>query len=255
MFRAFRVVVLLLVLATVAQAAWLSRSRAAEWRSSLQVAVFPLVGDARPATAAYVARLEEARFDDIENFVEREARRWGITTLRPIEVSLGARIARLPPLPPAAAGPLDAIRFSLELRWWAWRNTPQHAPAPQIRLFVIFHDPDHAAEVPHSLGLEKGMIGVVHAFAGRDFDATNNVVIAHELLHTVGATDKYDPRTNQPKYPEGYAEPQREPLHPQPLTEIMGGRRALSPDEASMPDRLEESVVGPLTAREIGWLR
>ena len=31
----------------------------------------------------------------------------------------------------------------------------------------------------------------------------NNVVIAHELLHTVGATDKYDPVTDAPRIPDG----------------------------------------------------
>ena len=58
-------------------------------------------------------------------------------------------------------------------------------------------------------GLQKGLIGVVNAFASDEQAAQNNVVIAHELLHTVGATDKYDPRTNQPSHPDGYAEPDR----------------------------------------------
>jgi len=40
------------------------------------------------------------------------------------------------------------------------------------------------------------------------------VVIAHELLHTVGATDKYDPATNESSLPEGYAEPDKIPLFP-----------------------------------------
>ena len=37
----------------------------------------------------------------------------------------------------------------------------------------------------------------------------NNVIVAHEILHTFGATDKYDPATTQPRYPDGYAEPGR----------------------------------------------
>ena len=35
--------------------------------------------------------------------------------------------------------------------------------------------------------------------------------------------------------------------------EIMAGQRALSDHEQEMPDTLREVLVGPLTAREIGW--
>jgi hypothetical protein len=80
------------------------------------------------------------------------------------------------------------------------------------------------------------------------------VVIAHELLHVFGATDKYDPATNQPLVPQGLANPQARPLYPQRKAEIMGGRIALSPTEARMPSSLRASLVGPETAREIGWM-
>jgi hypothetical protein len=95
------------------------------------------------------------------------------------------------------------------------------------------------------------MIGVVHAFASRSQAAQNNVVIAHELLHTLGATDKYDPASNLPLHPEGYAEPDRRPLLPQTLAEIMAGRTPLSASEALMPDSVFDTVIGPATANEI----
>ena len=79
------------------------------------------------------------------------------------------------------------------------------------------------------------------------------MVIAHEILHTLGATDKYDPETLQPLFPQGYAEPERNPRFPQSRAEIMAGRRASSEREAEMPDSLDETVVGPQTAREIHW--
>jgi len=34
-------------------------------------------------------------------------------------------------------------------------------------------------------------------------------VIAHELLYTLNATDKYDLNTGLPIFPNGYAEPER----------------------------------------------
>ena len=50
------------------------------------------------------------------------------------------------------------------------------------------------------------------------------MVIAHELLHTLGASDKYDPQSLAPIFPDGYAEPDRQPSHPQRMAEIMAGR-------------------------------
>jgi hypothetical protein len=84
---------------------------------------------------------------------------------------------------------------------------------------------------------------------------SNNVVIAHELLHTVGATDKYDLASGEPLNPAGLADPDREPLYPQERAEIMAGRRALSAQESEMPHSLAGVVVGADTAREIRWSR
>jgi hypothetical protein len=96
------------------------------------------------------------------------------------------------------------------------------------------------------------MVGIVNAFANRRQTQINNVVIAHEFLHTLGATDKYDPGSGQPLYPSGYAEPERTPLVPQRYAEIMGGRIAESESEAMMPMSLSYVVIGLETAREIG---
>jgi hypothetical protein len=82
---------------------------------------------------------------------------------------------------------------------------------------------------------------------------SNDVVIAHELLHTLGATDKYDLATGLPSHPAGYAEPERAPLHPQSHAELMGGRIPLSGSRAETPESLRRVVIGPATAREIGW--
>jgi hypothetical protein len=95
------------------------------------------------------------------------------------------------------------------------------------------------------------MVGVVNGFAGRRYRGTNNVIIAHEFLHTLGATDKYSPVDGQPVGPDGLAEPDRNPLYPQRYAEIMGGRIALAEDDSTIPKSLKHAVIGPLTAREI----
>ena len=122
-------------------------------------------------------------------------------------------------------------------------------------LFVVYHDAKLTPMVPHSLGLQKGLIGVAHVFAAPEQSAENLVVIAHEVMHTVGATDKYDPATNLPVFPDGYADPQLAPLLPQSLAELMAGRIAVSSTEAQMPRGLGAVLVGHRTAAEIGWVR
>src|SRR6202050_4843903 len=77
-------------------------------------------------------------------------------------------------------------------------------------------------------GRQKALVGIVHAFAQRDMAGRNDIVIAHELLHTVGASDKYDLGSDAPLYPIGFADRDRQPLFPQAEAEIMAGRRALS---------------------------
>jgi hypothetical protein len=95
----------------------------------------------------------------------------------------------------------------------------------------------------------------VDAFAAPEMDGTNDVVIAHELLHTLQATDKYDPQTDAPSFPSGYGDPRQVPLYPQATAELMAGRRMLSPTRWEEPRNLDEVVVGPATAVEIRWLR
>jgi hypothetical protein len=118
---------------------------------------------------------------------------------------------------------------------------------------VLYHDPAISPAVPHSLGVQKGLFGVVHVFADADLHGSNETVIAHELLHTLGATDKYDLRTNQPAQPDGYAEPDRDPLYPQSFAELMGGRIPQSSTQSSTPESLQQVIVGAKTAGEIGW--
>lgn len=95
---------------------------------------------------------------------------------------------------------------------------------------------------------------MIQLFADRRHTLQNNVIVLHELLHTIGATDKYDPQTNLPVYPDGYAHPDRKPLHPQKRAEIMGGRIAISEIKAKIPSNLSQTLIGPKTAQEIGWV-
>lgn len=254
MWRILRISLLLLVLIAAVSTTWLDRTTTRDWQEPLWVGIYPLAADDDPSTMAYIAQLGRTPFVAIEEFFAAESRGYRVVP-QPIHIELYPRLAKLPPGLPAAAGPLRTAFWSLAMRWYAWRATSGVGRAPpNIRLFVLFHAPDRMATLPHSRGLAKGLLGVVHAYADRDHEGANNVVIAHELLHTLGATDKYDAATLLPRYPEGFAEPQRAPRFPQPLAEIMAGRRAVSPRDALMPDSLDDTVIGTATAREIAWV-
>jgi len=255
MFRALRIFVLLTVLVIVGGGTWLTKLRTTSWERPLRVAVFPIDADHSAGTGRYIRALTADTYQPVAEFMKQEAARYGLPLNAPVEMYVAPQIGRVPPPPPFGGNALQVILWSLQMRYWAWVNGKFDGPPPHARLFILYHDPERVTRVSHSLGLQKGLIGVVNAFASEGQAAENNVVIAHELLHTVGATDKYDARTNQPSFPDGYAEPEREPLLPQEYAEIMAGRMPISESEADMPRGLEQVLIGAKTAREINWLK
>lgn len=253
MWRTIRISCLLLILVLIAGTAIVDRQRTTGWRDTLWVGVFPVNGDGSDAAERYLTTLRADQFADIEAFFTREAEAYGVVIERPLRMVLEPPPAAPPPLPDPDAGIPARVAWSLRARYYTWRQAT--GSLADVRLFVLYHDPQRTTTVPDSLGMQKGLMGIVHAYAVTDMSATNNIVIAHELLHALGATDKYDPATGQPIFPQGYGEPDAEPRHPQQLAEIMAGRTALSPTRADMPASLADVVVGPVTASEINWLR
>lgn len=141
------------------------------------------------------------------------------------------------------------------MRWWASDITDaQDNPDPDVRIFVRYHAPQDEFVLENSVGMQKGMVGIVNAYSGRRYGGTNSVIIAHEFLHTLGATDKYDPVNGMPEFPLGFAEPELAPRYPQRLAEIMGGRIALSESDAVIPKSLKYATIGQTTAEEIRLL-
>jgi hypothetical protein len=101
---------------------------------------------------------------------------------------------------------------------------------------------------------QGGTVGTVHIDLDEGMVDYGLFVITHELMHTLGATDKYD-AAGHILAPMGLAEPERAPLYPQRYAEIMTRGRAIDAFTEAPPERLSELAVGPATAREIGWLR
>lgn len=252
MWKAIRIGVLLLILLVVAVNTWLSQSRSTDWNDSLWVKIYPINADGTAATARYIGTLDTADFAEIEAFLTREAARHGRPVDRPVRIELGRPIAEQPPRVADSPGMLDVMLWSLKMRWWVGSVTgDQDDIAPDVRMFVRYHQPEGRLTLEDSVGVQKGMFGIVNAYTGRRHSGRNNVIIAHEFFHTIGATDKYELGTGQPLAPDGLAEPERQPLYPQRYAEIMGGRIALAADDAVIPKNLDFARIGPLTAREI----
>ena len=256
MWRNIRILALLLVLGAVALEQWLERVHTQSWQQTLWVGVYPLNADGSRVAQSYIEALRREDFVAIETFFAREAHRYGVRVDEPVHVELYPQGRELPPELARGAGPLGIAWWSLRLRWYATHasTVPGRVPS-RIRLFVLYHDPAKLERAPDSHGMQKGLVGVVHAFATGAMTDANDIVIAHELLHTVGASDKYDLATGEPLNPIGYGDPAQQPLYPQAEAEIMAVRRALSPQESEMPRTLRSEVVGPATALEIRWTR
>ncbi len=253
MWKWIRVCLLLVILASVASAAWLNEYRISSWKESATIAIYPIIGDTSSRTSQYVKGLTAGDYTDIEQFFSDEAQRYHLSLPHPVQVRVYTGVSDVPPAPPLDERTLDVILWSLSLRYYAWQNS--HQGDGLIRVFVIFHDPKIMPAVPHSLGLKPGLIGVVHAFATPQMAGSNNVVISHEILHALGASDRYDLRTNLPLQPQGLGNPQQVPVYPQEYAEIMAGRRMLGPRAAETPLSLSQCLIGTRTAQEIHWLR
>lgn len=251
MLRRIRILLLLGVLVLTLGLTSLERYMVREWLAPLDVSLYPINGDGSQAAADYISALQAEEFTDINAFLIRETRRFGLKQAESMKLSLEPKMKDIPPAPPSDRSALKTMAWSLKLRWWNYRHSGQMWPQlGKIRVYVLYHESKPGETLPHSLGLQKGLIGVVHAFADPKQTAQNNIVIAHEILHTLGATDKYDAE-GRPIYPIGYAEPELPENIRRREAEIMAGRIALPDGRIVMPDSLEKCIIGSATAQEI----
>jgi len=192
MWRNIRLTVLVGILFFVATGAWLEQHRSTSWETTVRIGAFPVNGDGSTAAASYIAALDAAQLRPVSDFVAHEAHRYGVVIDEPIHMALYPALVSGPPLLDPKAGVFARLIWSLRLRYYRYKSTGTVSRSrPQIALFLVYHDPDLAPVLPHSLGLQRGLTGVVHLFATHAQDGQNAIVTVHELLHTFGATDKY----------------------------------------------------------------
>ncbi|MBL0716207.1 MAG: hypothetical protein JJV98_21180 [Desulfosarcina sp.] len=256
LFKTIRIAVLLFILLIVGLNTIMSGIWATNWDDTLWVGIYPINADESEMVDRYISRLDEDTFLPIADYFAAEAERYELPLAEPAKLLLAPEVRSIPPSPPKGDNPLAVMWWSLKMRWWVFRSdTFNEGPSPEIKIFVLYHGPDTVEMLENSLGIRKGMFGVVHAYADFGQQPKNQVVIAHEILHTLGASDKYDPATQQPIFPEGFANPDQSPPYPQQTAEIMGSRIPQTEHDASMPPSLDFTVIGNQTAREIKWVK
>lgn len=249
-----RVVLLLSVLFVILISTWMTEKRMSSWDRPILVTIYPIVADDTPATRKFVDHLDVQAFEEINRFMVAQSRPYGFTVTPAFRFQVARSSEALPPPVPGQFEPAAIGWWSLKMRWWAWmRDLEDDLVSPDIQMFVLYHSLDGNHEVGISVGMRKGRYGLVKAYALNSMNATNLIVFTHEMLHVLGATDKYVLSNGEPIFPGGYADPDRRPLFPQQRAEIMGGRIPINSFSSMMPDSLDQCKIGRQTAEEIGF--
>lgn len=253
-FKKLRIAVLLYILVFVTVGQLLDRWRARDWDRSLWVNVYPVNAAGSESTAKFIDSLPPDAYATVERYFDAQAEAYALPLEQPFRFLVAPQLDRQPPPIPDKPGMLSVIVWSLKMRWFVTRlGFSSDLPRPDITLFAIYHDADSEVILDRSTALQKGMIAVANLFGSSAARGTNQMIIAHELLHTLGATDKYDLSSGLPAFPIGYADPNQVPLYPQTRAEIMAGRVPVRDGEAHIAASLGQVTIGHATAFEIGW--
>lgn len=251
-WKIVRIMILLIVLASVAMNAW--RDKHQDWTQPIFVVLYPINADQSQVSQQYIQQLDIHHLQGMTEYLQQQAQQY---TSQPIQFyfRLGRQIQTLPPAVPAHGSVLDVMLWSLKFRYYAWKNQQDLGFKSSVSLFLTYYDPTQYPVLQHSTALENGRIGVVHLFSSPEQAAQNKIVITHELLHAFGAKDKYDLATGHPIYPQGYAHPQQQPLYPQKQAEIMAVAIPVTANKSKMAEELHQTLINQHTATEISWLK
>jgi hypothetical protein len=255
-FRRARLAVLLgLLFASIVWAAETEHRRRVrtQWERPIRVGVVLLAGDGAKVDANQWRR----GLATLSSRLDAEMRRWRGAGEPPFQLELVGpfRWGGAFPLSPPSDRFADRALHMLGL-WRVLRDMDGVAGVDRsswdVRLYVLgARVPGWDGSFAEGVGFQNGEIALVRGSAGGDISLPLQV-IGHELLHTVGASDKYDDGGHALE-PEGLVEPERTPRYPQSHAEWMVGEVPMSPGSGKPPSSLDDLGVGPATAREIGW--
>lgn len=253
--KRLRIFALLVVLACVALYAirdYRSRIARNNWDHTLEIAIV-LVDDGTVDRVA--VEMLRQRSQALADRLTLEAHRYAPDIPAPFHFTVKGPVlgAKAPPPPPS-----PSFFSNMQYAWSLSRYTGAidtlatlDADAYDSRIYVSLRNGNRGNAV-EGASQANGRVGTVDVELDRGMVDTALFVIAHELFHTLGATDKYDDKGHC-VVPDGLAEPDRAPLYPQAFAELMARNRAVGLGEESVPVSLDELAVGLTTAREIRW--
>lgn len=257
-FYYVRVAVLMAVFFAVAGWAWNDMRERAErntWVRPLHVGFVLL--RAGPVSEN-TGDLLRARMSDLQSHLEHEFQRWRQTTRVPFIFSVYGPLDITTPPPESHGEKLTDLAYFAYQQWRYLRDVDArvHVPRSELdsRIYVVLR-PANTGELQFVEGQSEqgGRVGVVGVQLDESMVDFALIVATHELMHTLGASDKYD-EMGHVLVPDGLAEPDRVPTFPQQYFEVMARNRPLSPELEEPPDALEELRIGRKTAQEIGWI-
>jgi hypothetical protein len=257
-FYRFRVATLLLILLGVLLYAGKDiRQRRArnEWMRSLEVAIV-LVRLGNPPAAA--AGAIKARVPALATRLGDEMRRYQPVAPRPFLFQAFGPVTADGP-PPATPGPEAGLSGAARYTYDLWRYLhdldAQAGLSPRdfdARIYVIMRPPGSEQNAIEGMGEQGGRVGIVELQIDDGMADFALFVAAHELFHTLGASDKYNP-DGSVMIPGGLADPTAQPRYPQSYAELMARHRPTDATHSVPPASLDDLAIGPVTAREIGW--
>jgi hypothetical protein len=253
---AIRVGFLLAVLVAVALYAWKDvrdRRERNEFARTLDIAlVFVTDGT---LDSSHLERLRQ-RVPRLSDRLREAFHAYRDTAIAPFSFVTYGPVPLEAPLPVAAEGLVAAVRYAYERRRFT-RDVDERAAVPSdgfdSRIYLVLRSPSEEGVV-EGMSEQGGRVGIALAELDETTVDLALFVSAHELFHTLGASDKYD-ASGRTVIPDGLAEPARVPLLPQRYAELMSRNRPVAPGEERRPESLSELWVGQKTAREIGWTR
>lgn len=254
-FQHLRVAVLLVGLCTALVWGWsVQRQRDVRttWTRPLRVAVV-LLGEDDGAAQALRDSLPR-----MEAWFAREHLRYRPEGLKqPVQFQAFGPIRPQAPLPwpdAAASGWLARLRYARTLQGALEpldATVDLEPRAYDARLYVVV-EAGASGTFAEGIGASGGELGLVQARVQGEDTTLALAALAHELLHCLGATDKYDAQGHA-LLPQGLVDPEHAPLLPQQQAEVMVGEVPLEAGAGRLPDSLEELAVGPVTAAEVRW--
>jgi len=232
---------------------WRRRERRA-WTQPLRVAL--VLVEREPVPDATMTALTSRAFE-LERRLTQEFARHGGRSAAPFSLVVKGPIQSHTDPPHVTEEDVwGLLRHSYAL--WRWTRDLDERGGVEwrgydARIYLVLKPSRGELNFVEGESEDGGRIGIAQADIDDGMLDFALFVAAHELFHTLGASDKYD-AAGRPIFPNGFAAPAQAPLYPQPGAELMARNLPLSPTAERPPETLEELWIGAQTAREVGWL-